>query len=251
MIYEILLNTILAIISAMLGASILFVIKINHNKLCALISISAGALLGAGLLVIIPETLKHLSLFSVLISTGTGYLLFWLISKYYFHICPACSASHFDSYTTQKFNDVVKMLFTALAIHSFFDGLAITTEHGHIHHAGEGGHAVLTAIMVHKFPEGLALASLMLGANYPKIKVMLFVFLVELTTLLGGIAGYFLLSTGNLGDWVSLIEAHIAGGFIFLAFHALIGETFKHHMGKVVVYFLLGVLVISFTRFLF
>lgn len=251
MITEIFVNTSLAILSAMMGAAILFVIKINHERLCALISLSAGALLGAGLIVILPETLENLSFISVIISVGSGYLLFWLISKYYFHVCPACSASHFDSYSTQKFTDVVKMLFTALAIHSFFDGLAITAEHGHVHHAGEAGHAVLTAILVHKFPEGLALASLMIGANYAKNKVILYVFLVELTTLLGGIAGYFLLSSGNLGNWVSLIEAHIAGGFIFLAIHALLGETFKNHTGKVVLYFSIGIAIIAITRFIF
>jgi len=247
MISQILVNTSLAIISAMIGAGVLFLIKINHARLCALISLSAGALLGAGLIVIIPETLNSISVPEMIISVGTGYLLFWGISKYYFHVCPACSASHFDSYTTRKFTDVVKMLFTALAIHSFFDGLAITAEHGH----GEAGHAVLTAILVHKFPEGLALASLMIGANYKKIKVAVSVFLVELTTMLGGIAGYFLLNTSNLGNWVSLIEAHIAGGFVFLAFHALLGETFKHHTGKVITYFAIGIAIIGITRFLF
>ena len=85
MITEIIVNTSLAILSAMMGAGILFVIKINHERLCALISLSAGALLGAGLIVILPETLENLSFISVIISVGSGYLLFWLISKYYFH----------------------------------------------------------------------------------------------------------------------------------------------------------------------
>jgi len=249
MINEIIINSLYAVLSAMLGAGIIFLMKLNHNKLCALISLSGGALLGAGLIGILPETLEHLTIFSVIPSVATGYLLFWGISKYYFHVCPACSASHFDFQTTQRFSEVVRMLFIALSIHSFFDGLAITAEHGHVHGIGGGEHSILFAIIIHKFPEGLALASLMFGANYTKGKVLLYTFLVELTTLLGGLIGYYLLQADYLGDWLSVIEAHIAGGFIYLALHAVLGEIKKNHKMLVILYFSIGFLVIAFTKF--
>ena len=54
MITGILLKAIIAVISAISGAVFLFFIKLDHKKLCALISFSAGALMGAAVFVLIP-----------------------------------------------------------------------------------------------------------------------------------------------------------------------------------------------------
>lgn len=251
MLIELIEHSFLAVLSAMLGASIIFFIKINHNRLCALISLSAGALFGAAVLVILPGAFKELKLWEFALSLGSGYALFYVISKYYFHVCPACAASHFDMQTTKRFSEVARMLFIALSIHAFFDGLAITTGHSHGHHGEESeGLPVLFAIIIHKFPEGLALASLMLGANYPKWKIFVYVFLVELTTVLGTIVGHFSVGVGTVEFWLAFIEAHIAGGFVYLAFHALVGEVLKNHKGLVIGFFVLGMLLISISIFL-
>jgi ZIP family zinc transporter/zinc and cadmium transporter len=246
---EVIINSTLAIVSALAGGLIVFIIKLNHHRLCALISLSAGALFGAAVIGIIPEAIHVLTLLELAVAVISGYALFWIISKYYFHVCPACSASHFDEQTTKKFSEVSWLLFTALAFHSFFDGMAIATSGLHEH--SHGGSSVFTAVMVHKFPEGLALASLMLGANYVKPVIIKNVILVELTTLLGGIAGYFLVKY-NIGEYYfALIEAHIAGGFIYLSFHALFGEVFKNHKTLVLSSFIFGLAVIYGIQLVF
>ncbi|OGU28840.1 MAG: hypothetical protein A2057_11010 [Ignavibacteria bacterium GWA2_35_9] len=174
----------------------------------------------------------------------SGYLLFWVISRYYSHVCPACSASHFDEQTTKKFSEIFLTLFTALAFHSLLDGIAIST--GDLHNEEQS--SIFAAILTHKFPEGLALASLMLGAGYSKVKVISYTALVESTTLLGSLLGVFLLKEGISFFWMGILMAHIAGGFIYLALHAVLGEMLRHHRTIVITSLLSGLLLILFVH---
>jgi len=67
----------------------------THEQLCAFISLGAGTLLGVSLCGIAPECWEALHWW-FLPAAASGYFLFALISKYVFHVCPACAASHFD-----------------------------------------------------------------------------------------------------------------------------------------------------------
>jgi ZIP family zinc transporter/zinc and cadmium transporter len=231
-----LIQSVLSFLSALAGAGLVFKMKLTHDKLCALISLSAGALAGAAILILIPESLGAIKIYEAILAVISGYVLFWVINKYYFHICPACSASHFDETTTKKFSEIVMLLFTALSFHSFLDGLAISA-------GGVDKNAVFSAIFAHKFPEGIALASLMAGANYKKYKIFEFVFLVEITTIVGTIVGNFAHFQAN--SWIlGIIQGHISGGFFFLAMHAVMGEIFHHHKKLVILSFLSGFLFI-------
>ena len=132
-------------------------------------------------------------------------------------------------------------MITALSFHSFFDGVALTSGFEHAH---SGSNSVFIAIAIHKFPEGLALASLMLGAAYTRTKILIYVTLVELTTVVGALAGILISSLHISEFWFGIIMAHIAGGFIFLGLHAIKGELFEHHTKLVVFYFSIGSLLI-------
>jgi len=240
MLLLILFKSFLALVSALFGAGSTFIIRLNHKKLCILISLSAGALLGAAAFILIPESSRELNIIEIIISVLSGYLLFWVISRYYSHVCPACSASHFDEQTTKKFSEIFLTLFTALAFHSLLDGIAIST--GDLHNEEQS--SIFAAILTHKFPEGLALASLMLGAGYSKVKVISYTALVESTTLLGSLLGVFLLKEGISFFWMGILMAHIAGGFIYLALHAVMGEMLRKHKTLVVTSLFSGLLII-------
>jgi zinc transporter ZupT len=241
MITEILVKSFTVVISAIAGAGILFFIKLDHKKLCALISFSAGALMSAALFVLLPESYNSLGIIELAASALSGYLLFFFISRYYSHVCPACAASHFDERTTHKFSEIVLTLLTALSIHSFLDGVAISSGiiHGHMH-----DESIFAAIAVHKFPEGLALAALMFSASYGKSKVLLYVILVELVTVTGAVTGLFFLKQNISRVITGIVMAHIAGGFIFLGIHAVLGEMLKNHKNLVIISFGSGLAVI-------
>lgn len=246
MLFELIIKSFVTVISALCGGLILFSIKMNHRKLCVLISLSAGSLFGAALFSMIHVVNKDFNTFILLASLISGYFLFWIISKYYFHICPACSASHFDEQTTKKFSEIILLLFTALSFHSFLDGLAIYTG---LVNDESNRNSIFAAVLTHKFPEGLALASLMLGANYKKVKIIYMVLLIEMTTIVGSVFGYYFVSNFS-SLWLSLLEAHIAGGFIFLSTHAVLGELLKNHKGLVLVSFMIGIIFIFAVSFI-
>jgi zinc transporter ZupT len=100
------------------------------------------------------------------------------------------------------------------------------------------------AVCVHKVPEGLALGALLLGAGFKPARVILRVAAVEATTLLGGALGWLFLQRMS-AVWLDAVVAHVGGGFLFLASHAVLGEIFKHHKALVLVSFGLGLSVIG------
>jgi ZIP family zinc transporter len=109
--------------------------------------------------------------------------------------------------------------------------------------AGSMDASLLMAICIHKVPEGLALCALLLAAGYSRAAALGWVAAVEATTLLGGAIGLWVMP--QISDaWLNLLLAHVGGGFIFLAMHAVFGELVKHGRQVVLISFTAGVLLI-------
>jgi len=244
---SIFLRTFAAFAVALVGGALSAVLGRTHKQLCALISLGAGTLLGVAVFAILPECLGVLRWWQFLLAVITGYGLFSLISRYVFHVCPACAASHFDEATTRHFSDIAIPMMVALAIHCAVDGLALAA--GHEEQSAPASHPSLDlsmtlAICVHKVPEGLALGALLLGAGFARAQMLWLVAAVEFTTIVGGTIGWFFLREVS-SVWLALALAHAAGGFLYLATHAVIGEFLKHHKTLVLTSFLGGFSVIG------
>jgi zinc transporter ZupT len=228
---------------ALTGGAISVALRLSHQVLCALISLAAGTLLGVTLFTLAPEALDIARWWMVLLAGASGYLLFLLISKYVHHVCPACAASHFDADATQHFSDIAIALIAALAIHSTSDGVALGI--GREIHATEAGKwSLFAALCIHKIPEGLALGSLLIGAGFSRLGTLGWVAATEATTLVGGAIGYFLLGDTSM-IWLALLMAHVGGGFIYLATHAVLGELVRHGKQLVLTSFAVGVILIG------
>jgi zinc transporter ZupT len=81
-----------------------------------------------------------------------------------------------------------------------------------------------------------------------RTKIISYTFLVEATTILGSLIGIFLLKEGFSFYWISILMAHIAGGFIYLAIHAVMGEMLRNHKTLVIVSLLSGLFLIFFVH---
>src|SRR5947199_970125 len=218
-------------------------LQMAHRSLCALISFAAGTLLGVTIFAILPESFGACSWWTVFLALATGYALFYFVSKHIHHVCPACAASHFDADATRHFSEIATALIVALAIHSTTDGLALGIQ-GEIPAMDATKWSLFSALCIHKVPEGLALGSLLIGAGLHRSAALGWVTAVEATTLLGGVIGYFFLA--NISTfWLGLIMAHVGGGFIYLAVHAVLGEMLKHGKKLVLTSFFLGVALIA------
>jgi len=235
-----------AYLFALTGGVISVGFRLSHQSLCALISLAAGTLFGVTLFAIGPEALSVGTWWMVLLAACSGYLLFLLISKYIHHVCPACAASHFDADATRHFSDIAMALVAALAIHSTSDGIALGVS-PNIHAAEADKWSLLVALCIHKLPEGLALGSLLIGAGYQRLTTFAWVAATEATTLAGGAIGYYLL--GQTSDlWLALLMAHVGGGFLYLAAHAVLGGLRRLGKKLVLTRFIIGITIIAFVN---
>src|ERR1700691_1627897 len=168
----------LAFVLAVIGGALGATLGSSHRRLCALISLGAGTLLGVTVFGILPESFESLNWWQLLLALASGYVVFALVTKYVYHVCPACAASHFDEATAHRFSEIAGAMMIALAIHCTVDGLAMAA--GHEAHetshtvAGRAvGLSIVFAVCVHKVPEGLALGALLLGAGFSRTAVIL------------------------------------------------------------------------------
>jgi zinc transporter ZupT len=240
-------NTLWQVVAAyafsLVGGWISTSLQLAHKQLCALISFAAGTLLGVTIFAILPESFGACSWWAVFLALVTGYALFFFISKHVHHVCPACAASHFDADATRHFSEIATALIVALALHSTTDGLALGIQ-WETPAMDATKWSLFSALCIHKVPEGLALGSLLIGAGLHRSAAFGWVAAVEATTLLGGVIGYFFLTKVST-FWLGLIMAHVGGGFIYLAAHALLGEMLKHGKRLVLTSFLAGVALIA------
>ena len=240
----------LAFALAIAGGAISAAARLSHRRLCMLISLAAGTLLGVTLFSIVPESAEALRLWELALALGSGYAVFLLISRYVFHVCPACAASHFDEAASHRFSEIASALIVALSIHSTMDGVALAAGH---EAGGRLDASLLLAVCVHKLPEGLALGALLLGAGYRRAATVAWVAAVEATTLAGAVIGLVLLPAGgahHAAFWLWAVLAHVGGGFIYLATHAVLGELVKHGKAPVLTSFVVGVALIGLLNLL-
>jgi len=228
---------------ALLGGMISSAMAVSHKRLCRLISLAAGTLLGVTLFSIVPESYAAMPLWQLAVALTSGYLVFLLISRYLFHVCPACAASHFDEATTHRFSEIAASMIIALALHSTMDGLALALgkESGL---SGGLNASLLLAVCVHKVPEGLALCALLLASGLKRSVALGWVAAVESTTLLGAAIGLWVAPQIS-GLWLDILIVHVGGGFVFLAIHAVFGELLRHSRGLVLASFFAGMLLIA------
>jgi zinc transporter ZupT len=232
-----------AYVFALAGGCISTSLRLEHRALCALISTAAGTLFGVTLFAILPESLLYSGVWPVVLAAVIGYALFFFVSKHVHHVCPACAASHFDADATRHFSEIATALIVALAIHSTTDGLVLGIQR-EAPTMDATKWSLFSALCIHKVPEGLALGSLLIGAGLRRSAALGWVAAVEATTLLGGVIGYFFLTNVST-FWLGLIMAHVGGGFVYLAAHAVLGEMLKHGKSLVLTSFSVGVGLIA------
>ena len=238
-----------AFVSAGLGAALAVSIGVSHRQLCALISFAAGTLLSATLFHILPEAWEAgMGPAPLTIALLSGYGLFYFLSRYVSHVCPACAASHFEKkgeQTEAKSLNVFSLLVIALTVHSTMDGAAIAISPAI---AKITDHSIFFTVAIHKLPEGLALCALLLGSGCSRLRALLLTFLLEGSTVGGWWLGFVLVRRELANAWLNLGMVHIAGGFSYLAFHAAINEARDHSPRFILTFFFIGLVFMALVR---
>ena len=159
----ILLRTTLATLIAFGGGAVGAALeKLAERRLNLLVYAAMGVLLAVTVCDVLPDAKSLLSWPVFLLAASSGYALFWAIGKYVYHLCPSCAVGAFDQAAMQRLGQSAVLLMVALGIHSTMDGIAVVVGD---EIAGRPNLAVLFAVSFHKFPEGLALVLLLIGAG--------------------------------------------------------------------------------------
>ena len=208
-----LLRSTLATLVAFTGGALgVWLGRVAARRLPLLVITAMAALLAVTLFDVLPDAKAFLTwpLFSA--ATASGYALFWVVGRYVYHLCPACSVGAFGKATTERLSQSVLLLMVALGLHSTMDGVAVVVGDTI---TGHPNLAMLLAVSLHKLPEGLALALLLLGAGYGRRKALLWTWAIESTTELGALSAVLgLRHVSPLG--LGLLMAHVGGGFVYL-----------------------------------
>jgi len=195
----------------------------SRSRIICLINCALGALLAVTVLDILPDAMEPLKQFSpqyalvlLIIATGVGWILFWLLGRYVYPVCPACSMGDHHHQKSLLTAGTLLMMMFALSVHSTMDGMAVVVGDEVVHGINL---PVFFAVTLHKYPEGLALMLLLMGSGYKKMSAFGWVLVIEGTTELGALAALFLLR-GIAPVWMGMTFACIGGGFLYLVLNA-------------------------------
>ena len=180
-----------------------------------LIALSAGFLLALVFFELIPESLSYLgSVASLYILLGFGVLHFFehtIVGHLHFG-----EETHADVMISRLASISA---FSGLSIHAFFDGLSISTG---MQYDFLIGLLVFFAILLHKLPEGLTIASIMLASKQPRSHAFIASLAIGAATMLGIVTVFLLASVQQTA--VGIAFAFSAGTATYVGASDLIPE---------------------------
>lgn len=210
------------------------------NLLFILLSFSAGSILGAALLELLPEAIELVEGSSVFVYIALGYVGFFILERFVYwfhgHIHGHESKSEIDGRVTVK--DFVYLNLLGDAIHNFLDGMAIGAS---FLISIPVGLSTAVAVVFHELPQEIGDFGVLVYGGFTRAKALLFNFLSALTAILGVLVSNYLLQ-----DLTGFLIAFTSGGFIYIAASELIPEIQKEErFGKSIVQLFLFILGIA------
>ena len=213
-----------------IGALSLLISKKLLNKLITLlVSLSAGSLMGGAFFHLLPESVEMSgNSLSVFVYTIIGLTAFFVLEKViYWRHCHNTECS--------KHQHIGAMNLVGDAIHNILDGMVIFAAFAV---SPALGWPVVVSVLVHEVPQELGDFGVLLYAGFSKTKALTFNFIIALSSILGVIMAYILLSNNYSVE--KFLVPFAAGGFLYIAATDLIPEMHKEKaVGKSVANFII------------
>lgn len=212
----ILLMTIIDGLLGLVGIFSFFFSKKFLNKIILiLVAFATGSLFGGAIFHLIPESIEKLSWFITFILSFAGFGLFFLVEKLlHWHYCKEDNCKNHEYPYTY-------LLLAGSSIHNFIDGLLIA---GSFIISVPTGIITSILIIAHELPHEIGNFGVLVYGGMNRGKAILLDFLIQLTAILGGIAGYYFL---NLNQYVTILLPLAAGGFLYITLFDLLPEVIK------------------------
>ena len=212
--------------------------KTLNKFLLPLVSLSAGTMLGAAFLHLLPESLETLDAHLALELALGSFLAFFLLERA-LHWRHCHDEAHLAKHTLGVMNLVGD------SIHNFIDGLLIAASF-----AADPSLGIVSvlAIALHEIPQEIGDFGVLLHSGFSRSRALIANVAVSLTAIVGGIVGYVGSSASTL--FASYLIPIAAGGFIYIAATDLIpelkeGKSRRKILANIVT-FLVGIALMAF-----
>ena len=214
--------------------------KFLSKILMSLVSLSAGTMLGAAFLHLLPESLETLGDLLPFQLTLASFIVFFLLERF-LHWRHCHDKEHLTKHTVGTLNLIGD------AIHNFLDGVLIAASFA----AGPGLGIIATlAIALHEIPQEIGDFAVLIHSGFSRKRALVFNILVSFTCIAGGILGY--IASRTVTTFANYLVPVAAGGFIYIAAADLIPDLKHENSSKriaaVIMTFLLGVLIMVLVK---
>ena len=202
--YIILATTILSLFSLLGVFTISFHEKGLKKFLLGLVGLSTGTLLGGAFLHLLPEASESLEAETIYSLMLISFVVFFFLEKYlHWH---HCHDGECDKHSIGYMNLIGD------SIHNFIDGMIIAVAFITDIRLG-----VVTsfALAFHEIPQELGDYGVLIYSGMEKTRALFFNFLVAVTSVAGGLVGYFFAVSAE--GFVSYLLPVAAGGFLYIA----------------------------------
>jgi zinc transporter ZupT len=217
----IILTAIVASVAAFLGGAIALKFK---DKLHLMLGLSAGAVVGAALFDLMPESIE---LGSSIFSPGTmtaitacGFMLYLVLDRIFSFHCgeaDACEHDHGHSSAAGSFGAA------SFCLHSLIDGMAIGLS---FQVSASIGAVVAVAVIAHRFSDGINTVGVILKHRGEDRRAMIWLSAVAVAPIIGA-ALTFAISVSDQA--LAVILAVFAGFFLYIGASDLIPEGHHSH----------------------
>lgn len=202
-----------------------------------LLALSAGFILALVFVELVPEGLR---------AGGAGAPLYMLAGYAVLHFFEHTLVGHLhfgeETHSEVMVSRVASLsTFSGLFIHAFFDGFAISVS---MQFNFALGLLVFVAVLLHKIPEGLTIASVMMAARHSRKTAMWASIAIGVATLLGAIVALFL---GEINErLVGVAFAFTAGIATYVGASDLIPEI-NHSRNRVIPLLVFGGMLLFYA----
>lgn len=217
-----LIFTIIALLAASVGSislsgSLLLLSNEWLHKISGyLLYLAGGTLLGAAMLGLIPEAAESMDIHEALSWVLGGILFFFLLEK--FILWRMCH----DENCERQSHAAAPMILIGDAVHNSIDGVVIAAS---FLTSTELGIFVTLSVLLHEIPQELGDFGILIKSGYPKKKALWYNLLSGSSSLVAGVAAYFLLDT--LQAFIPYALTIAAASFLYVAMADLIPEMHK------------------------
>lgn len=250
----ILLAAFISSILSIIFAGMISVSRFLTQRINAFVCYAIGALLGASFLEVIPHALEHSKdPHEISITILVGILCFFILEKLV--LWRHCHSSHCEAHGSNEYNHLHLhtpsstnraglLILVGDTFHNFVDGVLIAAA---FMKNTELGFITALAIVAHEIPQEIGDFAILLNSGYSKSKAFLYNIISGLSTFVGAILAWFMLS--SLQELIPLFLAVAASSMIYIAVADLIPslhqKTDLKSSLRQVLLILLGVITIA------